>query len=54
MEYVTTGFSGYGVKYSPFADAKIAVAGARNFGLVGNGRLYVLNLTAHGILEDRM
>ncbi|KAN0104739.1 WD40 repeat-like protein [Hyaloscypha variabilis] len=50
MEFVTTGYSGYSVKYSPFVNDRLAVATSANFGLVGNGRLYILGLTAHGIV----
>lgn len=50
LEFRTQGFQGYAVKYSPFFDNRIAVAAAANYGLVGNGRLYVLELTAHGIV----
>lgn len=49
MDFRTQGFNPYSVKYSPFYDNRIAVASAANFGLVGNGRLYVLELTANGI-----
>jgi hypothetical protein len=49
LEYRTEGFQGYAVKYSPFFDNRLAVAAAANFGLVGNGRLYVLELTEQGI-----
>ena len=48
LEYRTQGFNGYAVKYSPFFDSRIAVASAANFGLVGNGRLHILGLTAGG------
>jgi peroxin-7 len=48
LEYRTEGFQGYAVKYSPFFDNRIAVATAANFGLVGNGRLFVLELTPVG------
>jgi len=54
MEYRTTGFSGYATKYSPFIDNRIGVAAAKNFGLVGNGRVYVLRLTGQGIQEERL
>ncbi|KIW65971.1 hypothetical protein PV04_08184 [Phialophora macrospora] len=50
LEFRTQGFQGYSVKYSPFFDNRIAVAAAANYGLVGNGRLYVLELTSHGIV----
>jgi peroxin-7 len=50
LEFRTQGFQGYAVKYSPFFDNRIAVAASANFGLVGNGRLYVLELTPQGIV----
>lgn len=49
LEFRTTGFNGYSVKYSPFYDSRLCVASGANFGLVGNGRLYILNLTPRGI-----
>jgi peroxin-7 len=53
LEYRTKGWSGYSVKYSPFFDSRIAVASAANFGLVGNGRLHILNLTANGVVPEK-
>ncbi|KAI9857823.1 MAG: peroxisomal targeting signal 2 receptor [Vezdaea acicularis] len=53
LEYRTTGFNNCGVQYSPFIDSRIAVASAANFGLVGNGRLYILNLTPEGIVPEK-
>lgn len=53
MEFCTQGFNGYAVKYSPFFDSKLAVGTAANYGLVGNGRLYILDLTANGIVADK-
>jgi hypothetical protein len=53
LEFRTQGFNGYAVKYSPFFDSRIAVSAAANFGLVGNGRLYVLALTAGGIRVEK-
>jgi peroxin-7 len=50
LEFRTQGFQGYAVKYSPFFDNRIAVAAAANYGLVGNGRLYALELTPQGIV----
>ncbi|KAK9466079.1 WD40-repeat-containing domain protein [Lipomyces arxii] len=49
----TTGFNGYAVQYSPFFDSKLACAASANFGLVGNGRLYILGLTPSGIVAER-
>jgi len=53
LEYRTQGFNGYSVKYSPFFDSRLAVATGANFGLVGNGRLFILNLTASGIVCEK-
>lgn len=49
LEFRTQGFQGYAVKYSPFFDNRLAVAASANYGLVGNGRLYVLELTPGGV-----
>ncbi len=53
FEFRTEGFNGFAVKYSPFFDSKIAVASSANYGLVGNGRLYILNLTTNGIVAEK-
>ncbi len=53
LEFRTQGFNGYSIKYSPFFDSRIAVATAANFGLVGNGRLYILGLTPNGIVAEK-
>ena len=53
LEFRTQGFNGYAVKYSPFFDSRVAVASAANFGLVGNGRLYVLSLGSNGIIAEK-
>ena len=49
LQYSTQGFQGYAVKYSPFFDNRIAVAASANYGLVGNGRLFILELGVQGI-----
>ena len=54
MEFKTKGYNGYAVKYSPYYDNRLAVAASANFGLVGNGRLYVLGLDANGIHAERV
>lgn len=48
LEFRTQGFNPYAVKYSPYYDNKIAVGASANFGIVGNGKTYVLNLTNQG------
>ena len=50
LRFRTEGYNGCAVKYSPFFDNRLAVAGSSNYGLVGNGRLYVLELTPNGIV----
>ena len=49
LEFNTQGYNGCAVKYSPFFDSRLAVAASANFGLVGNGRFYFLELTPQGI-----
>ena len=39
-----TDFNGYAVKFSPFEDGRIAVATSQNFGIIGNGRQYILQV----------
>jgi len=53
LEFRTQGFNPYSVKYSPFFDSRLAVASGANFGLVGNGRLYILSLTPGGIVCEK-
>ncbi|KAJ2774638.1 peroxisomal targeting signal 2 receptor [Coemansia nantahalensis] len=51
--YRTAGFKGYGVKFSPFTDSLVAAATSANFGLAGNGRLFVLDAQQRGVLAAR-
>lgn len=48
LSFRTKGYNGYGVQYSPFFDNKLAVATAANYGLVGNGRLFILDIGPNG------
>ena len=52
LEFRIENFNGYAVKYSPFFDSRLAVASSANFGLVGNGRLYIFGLTPKGIVVE--
>lgn len=52
LSYRTVGYNGYGVGYSPFFDNKLAVASAANYGLVGNGKLFVLNIDNSGHIRE--
>ncbi|KAH0013882.1 hypothetical protein KCU78_g8957, partial [Aureobasidium melanogenum] len=53
LEFRTAGFNPYAVKYSPFFDSRLCVSAGANFGLVGNGRLFILNLTDRGIVCEK-
>lgn len=44
----TEGSNPYGVEFSPFGDGRIAVASSQYFGIVGNGRQYVLQQPGPG------
>ncbi|XP_031494441.1 peroxisome biogenesis protein 7 [Nymphaea colorata] len=46
MPAFKTPFCGYAVRFSPFYESRLAVATAQNFGIVGNGRLHILELSA--------
>lgn len=52
LSFRTTGYNGYGVRYLPFFDNKLAVAAAANFGLVGNGKLFVLGIDDSGHIRQ--
>lgn len=47
-------FAAYAVAYSPFVPNKLAVAGAANFGLVGNGRLSLLGIGPNGMAVNKV
>src|SRR5690606_31241772 len=53
LHYRTEGYNGYAIKDSPFVDNRLACAASADFGLVGNGRLYILGLTAQGIVGEK-
>lgn len=46
-----TAFNGYAVKFSPFEEGRIAVATSQNFGIIGNGRQYVLQVGINNALR---
>jgi peroxin-7 len=45
----TPTFSHHRISFSPFFEDQIAVASGANFGLVGNGRVHVLQLSPAGL-----
>ncbi|EDO19320.1 hypothetical protein Kpol_1036p65 [Vanderwaltozyma polyspora DSM 70294] len=52
LNFHMQGFSGYGVQYSPFFDNRLAVASGSNFGLVGNGNLFILDIDPQGRIHS--
>jgi len=48
MVFAPVRFCGYSVKFSPFLANRLAVASAQNFGIIGNGRCTVLEVSAGG------
>ncbi|KAJ3227412.1 peroxisomal targeting signal 2 receptor [Clydaea vesicula] len=50
----TERFQGYAVEFSPFRENKLACATGANFGIVGNGRLWLLGLESNGLIVDRV
>lgn len=54
LEFRTPGFNPYAVKYSPYYDSRLAVATSANYGIVGNGRLYCLGLSAAGVQVEKL
>ncbi|KAK0643608.1 peroxisome targeting signal type 2 receptor [Cercophora newfieldiana] len=53
LEFRTPGFNPYSVKYSPYYDSRLAVAASANYGIVGNGRLFCLGLSAQGVQLEK-
>lgn len=54
MPVFQTAFQGYSVKCSPFEDGKLAVATAQNFGIIGNGKQYVLKVCIYVMVTDTL
>jgi peroxin-7 len=53
LEFRTPGHNPYAVKYSPYYDSRLAVSASANYGIVGNGRLFVLGLGPAGIQVEK-
>lgn len=52
LRYHMQGYSGYGIQYSPYFDNRLAVVSGSNFGLVGNGKLFILDIDARGRINE--
>merc|ERR1711879_380670 len=46
MAWIPTGFAGYSCEFSPFHGNFLAIGTAQYYGIVGNGRLHVIDLSA--------
>ncbi|CCK71883.1 Pex7p KNAG_0I00920 [Huiozyma naganishii CBS 8797] len=53
LRFEMRGFSGYAVQYSPFLDSRLAVATGTNYGLIGNGKLWILDISPEGQMVTR-
>ncbi|ORX60867.1 WD40 repeat-like protein [Piromyces finnis] len=54
LTFHTAGYNGYSVEFSSFFEGKLACAAASNYGIVGNGRLFVLNIHPQGLAVERI
>ena len=43
-----TQFNGYSLAFSPFVEGRLAVTTSQNFGIIGNGQQYVLEMAPGG------
>eukprot|EP00798_Chlamydomonas_sp_ICE-L_P022845 gene22845-30019_t len=51
MPRIRTAHQAYSVKFSPFLENRITVSTAQNFGIIGNGRQHVFDVTPQGVVE---
>ncbi|KXN72150.1 WD40 repeat-like protein [Conidiobolus coronatus NRRL 28638] len=49
-QFIAPKYSGYSLQFSPFFEHKLAVVGAANYGLIGNGQLLILEDTPGDIV----
>jgi peroxin-7 len=47
--FVTLPFNANSLSFSPYNDSLLAITSSQNFGLVGNGRTHILNISPKGI-----
>merc|ERR1711904_284336 len=52
MRFHTEGICGYSVEFSPFAETRLACAGAQHFGIIGNGKQYVLDVMGDSVRTE--
>jgi len=54
QEVRTTSWAHYSIKPSPFFEGTFAVASAANYGIIGNGRLHVLQSRPPPLRVDKL
>ncbi|PPD77511.1 hypothetical protein GOBAR_DD25575 [Gossypium barbadense] len=54
MPFFKTPFNGYSVRFSPFYESRLAVATAQNFGILGNGRVHVIDLSPNAPIINEL
>lgn len=42
---MSTNYNAYSVKFSPFLENRIAVSTAQNFGIIGNGKQHIFDVS---------
>ena len=47
--FLTLPFNANSLSFSPYNDSLLAITSSQNFGLVGNGRAHILQLSPQGI-----
>ncbi|KAK4737982.1 hypothetical protein R3W88_001679 [Solanum pinnatisectum] len=52
MPMFKTLFNGYSIKCSPFYENQLAVATAQNFGILGNDRVHIFQLSPNGPISE--
>ncbi|GMK58744.1 hypothetical protein CspeluHIS016_0601860 [Cutaneotrichosporon spelunceum] len=50
----TPGYAHHGLEFSPYFDGRAAIASGANFGLVGNGRVHVVQTTPAGLQLEKV
>ncbi len=49
-QFDTVGYNGYAVQFSPYFKDRLACASSANYGIVGNGKLWIIDIIREGQL----
>lgn len=49
--FFKTEYAGMSIKFNPFEAFRLAMTCSANFGIVGKGRIYIMNMTPTGLME---